>query len=64
MKFLSKHLDTILYIGGAVALFLNGMVFKGPTENVLIGILLVFMFRFGFILGDYYSFKNRDKGRG
>ncbi|APZ82649.1 hypothetical protein HWB07_gp121 [Bacillus phage vB_BsuM-Goe3] len=64
MKFLRRHFDTILYICGAAALFLNGMVFKGPTEHVLIGILLVFMLRFGFILGDYYSSKNRDKGRG
>ncbi|UJJ74742.1 hypothetical protein [Bacillus phage BM-P1] len=63
MKFLRRHFDIHLFICGVVILFLNGIVLKGSTEHTIIGILLVFMFRFGFILGDYYSFKNQDKGR-
>ncbi|AYJ76384.1 hypothetical protein BSP12_198 [Bacillus phage BSP12] len=50
-----------LFICGVVILFLNGIVLKGSTEHTIIGILLVFMFRVGYILGEYSAEARRKR---
>lgn len=62
MRFLfNDRFCNIVYVYGGVAALLNIFVFKGSVEYTFISILILMMFRAGYILGEYSAEARRKK---
>ena len=53
MSFFRDAFFNTVYVCGGVAALLNIWLFNGSVEYTIIAILLVIIFRIGYVLGEY-----------